>query len=59
VNAINERREFFYATPNEVGDALKSLGVTALEFEELAEALEWRQSESARRSNGRPGWKCL
>jgi hypothetical protein len=48
VNAINERREFFYATPKEVGQALEALGVKALEFEATPEALEWRQSESVR-----------
>lgn len=48
VNAINERREFFYATPEEVGKALEALGVKALEFEATPEALEWRQSESVR-----------
>ena len=54
VNAVNERREFFYATPEEVGAALESLEIKALEFEPTPEALEWRQSESARQSQGRP-----
>lgn len=52
VNAINERREFFYATPEEVGQALEALGVKALEFEATPEALEWRQSESVRGTTG-------
>lgn len=52
VNAVNERREFFYATPEEVGRALEALGVKALEFEVMPEALEWRQSQSVRSASG-------
>lgn len=50
VNLVNLRREFFYATPGEVEAALQELEGSVLEFTELAEALEWRQSETSRRS---------
>ncbi len=49
VNAVNERREFFYATPDEVSAVLASLAISALEFEPIPEAIEWRQSEGMRR----------
>jgi hypothetical protein len=44
VNEVNRRREFFYATPNEVKAHLAELTGELLEFEELPEALEYRQS---------------
>jgi hypothetical protein len=45
VNRINLRREFFYATPHEVLDAVRQLaGETVLEFTEEAEADEFRRS---------------
>jgi hypothetical protein len=46
VNAVNLRREFFYATPEEVKPHLLELGGELLEYEEIAEALEFRQSGS-------------
>lgn len=43
VNKVNLRREFFYASPAEVKEAVKRLvGVTTLEFKEESEASEFR-----------------
>ncbi|WP_040771897.1 DUF4041 domain-containing protein, partial [Rhodopseudomonas sp. B29] len=44
VNTINRRREFFRATPSEVKVHLGELTGELLEFTELPEALEYRQS---------------
>jgi len=44
VNAVNLRREFFYATPEEVKPHLLELRGELLEYEEATEALEFRQS---------------
>jgi stress response protein SCP2 len=45
VNRVNTRREFFYASPHEVVEVVKELvGQTTLEFNEDAEAFEFRQS---------------
>ncbi|GAA3207477.1 DUF4041 domain-containing protein [Oerskovia jenensis] len=44
VNRINLRREFFYATPNEALGHLRDLTGDVLTFEEIPEALEFRQS---------------
>jgi hypothetical protein len=44
VNRVNLRREFFYATPQEVKEHLAELAGELLQFEELPEALEYRQS---------------
>jgi hypothetical protein len=58
VNMVNHRREFFYATPAEVKDLLVELGDThVLEYDDVAEALEWRASEPGRR--GTPGPAAL
>jgi hypothetical protein len=48
VNRVNLRREFFYATPVEVKTHLQALAGDGelLEFAELAEALEFRQSRT-------------
>ncbi|UWX95706.1 DUF4041 domain-containing protein [Arthrobacter zhaoxinii] len=47
VNKVNLRREFFYASPAEVKEAVKRLvGVTTLEFKEESEASEFRLSLS-------------
>ena len=49
VNRINARREFFYATPAEVRDALKDIAGNLLEFTEEPEAEQYRLSlEEAR-----------
>jgi hypothetical protein len=49
VNRVNLRREFFYAKPQEVKQHLKELAGELLQFEELPEALEYRQSIAAAR----------
>ena len=53
VNRINARREFFYATPAEVREALKDIAGNLLEFTEEPEAEQYRLSlEEARTSAG-------
>jgi hypothetical protein len=47
VNRINLRREFFYATPAEVKLHLQELAGELLEYEEIPEALEFRQGSHA------------
>lgn len=49
VNRVNMRREFFYATPHEVREVLASFASSdlLLQFDELAEALEFRASREA------------
>jgi hypothetical protein len=50
VNLVNFHREFFYATPAQVQEALLRIGgQQVLEFTEVAEALEFRASDPARR----------
>jgi hypothetical protein len=44
VNRINTRREFFYATPEEVKAHLLDVAGELLSFDEVPEALEYRQS---------------
>lgn len=48
VNLVNAHREFFYATPHEVKDALLALRGSLLSFTEAPEALEWHQSATIR-----------
>jgi hypothetical protein len=43
VNILNRRREFFRVTPSEVKAHLTELAGELLEFQEVAEALEYRQ----------------
>jgi hypothetical protein len=50
VNLVNPRREFFHATPGEVKALLAELAGELLEFDELPEALEYRQSMAQRAS---------
>jgi hypothetical protein len=51
VNRVNLRREFFYATPEDVLQALEQIaGQHLAEFRSTAEAIEWRQSENLRHS---------
>jgi Domain of unknown function (DUF4041)/T5orf172 domain len=45
VNRVNNRREFFYATPDEVKALLLELTGELLQYDEVAEALEFRQSQ--------------
>lgn len=44
VNAVNQRKEFFFAAPGEVRDVLMEKVGNLLEFSETAEALEYYQS---------------
>ncbi|WP_433649977.1 DUF4041 domain-containing protein [Micromonospora zamorensis] len=44
VNLINQRREFFYATPQEAKEHLLALAGNLLQYDESPEALEYRQS---------------
>lgn len=48
VNVVNMRREFFYATPQEVRALLERADGSLVSYTEDAEAVEWRQSETAR-----------
>jgi hypothetical protein len=50
VNTINQRREFFYATPTEVKALLGKLAGELLQFQEVPEAIEYRQGLNARRA---------
>jgi hypothetical protein len=49
VNLVNMRREFFRVTPAEVRDILTRLDGSIVSWVNEPEALEWRQSETARR----------
>jgi hypothetical protein len=49
VNMVNARREFFYATSQEVKDTLHRLRGSLLQYVDTPEALEWHQSENIRR----------
>jgi hypothetical protein len=50
VNLVNQRREFFFATPAEVREALEIIGgQQLLEFHEIPEATDWRASGGAQR----------
>lgn len=44
LNAVNARKEFFFATPAEVRDVLMDKVGSLLEFSEVGEALEYHQS---------------
>lgn len=48
INLINQRREFFRATPVQVKAHLAELAGELLQFQEVAEALEYRQCISMR-----------
>lgn len=49
VNLVNLRREFFFATPEEVREALEQMDCELVEFVSEPEADEWHQSENARK----------
>lgn len=50
VNLVNHRREFFHATPAEVRDLVVELeNSPVLQYDDVAEAVEWRASEASRR----------
>jgi len=52
VNLVNPRREFFYATPQEVKEVLSQIGgQQLLEFKEYPEAVEWRASGGPERTS--------
>lgn len=52
VNLVNRQREFFYTTPAEVRDVLQELaGEHLVEYVEVAEAPEWRQSGGPERAS--------
>ncbi len=55
VNRINTRREFFYATPDEVKAHLQEAAGELLSFEALPEALEFRQSQNLAAAEANPG----
>lgn len=56
VNQVNRRREFFRVSLAEVQAALKKVGTNhVVEFRELAEAPEWRQSQAQESGNARLG----
>jgi hypothetical protein len=48
VNRVNNRREFFYARPDEVKVILERLDIPMLSYVDDSEALEWRQSQTDR-----------
>jgi hypothetical protein len=54
VNRVNQRREFFYATPEEVKKQLLELTGDLLQYDELPEALEFHQSVSIRTGTPQP-----
>jgi hypothetical protein len=54
VNRINTRREFFYATPEEVKGHLLAVAGELLSFEDTPEALEYRQSQNLIREASGP-----
>jgi hypothetical protein len=59
VNRVNQRREFFYATPHDVKQHLLELAGDLLQYEETPEALEYHQSVTQARetpaSSGKDG----
>jgi hypothetical protein len=48
VNTVNQRREFFYASPSEAKKHLAALAGELLQFTEVPEAIEYRQCMQAR-----------
>jgi hypothetical protein len=52
VNRVNNRREFFYATPHEIKLELLDLAGDLLNYEETPEALEFRQSQTLEGQTG-------
>lgn len=56
VNRVNRRREFFRVSLSEVRAALEKVGTNhVVEFREIAEAPEWRQSQAQQSADDRPG----
>ena len=54
LNLVNLRREFFRARPGEVRDIIARLDASIVEWIDEPEALEWRQSQQARRHENTP-----
>jgi hypothetical protein len=54
LNLVNMRREFFRARPAEVRDILARLDASIVRWVDEPEALEWRQSQQARRQQDAP-----
>jgi hypothetical protein len=52
VNWVNKRREFFYATPAEAKTHLLALSGDLLEYNEVPDAVEYRQSINAAEAAG-------
>lgn len=48
VNMVNNRREFFYASPADLRAVLDTLQLNILSYVEEPEAIEWHQSQTAR-----------
>ncbi len=56
VSRVNRRREFFRVTLAEVRAALEKVGTNhVVEFREVADAPEWRQSQAAQPGNQHAG----
>jgi hypothetical protein len=55
VNRVNERREFFFATPQEVREVLASKVGNLLEFAEQPDAVEFFQSRKYWPADGQTG----
>jgi hypothetical protein len=53
VNVINQRKEFFYASIDEIAEVVRSQ-CGDIELTLVAEAAEFFQSEAHRRANGKP-----
>ena len=53
INMINQRREFFRVAPAEVKELLRECSGELLEFNEVPEAIEYRQCASV------PSWSAL
>ncbi|WP_083927553.1 DUF4041 domain-containing protein [Nocardiopsis prasina] len=52
VNRVNLRREFFYTSPSEVRDLLGSVAGDLIQYEEVPEAVEYRQSTRTAEEGG-------
>jgi|GEM_PF-5235228 len=50
VNRVNQRREFFYATPHQVKEHLLALTGDLQQYDEMPEALEYHQSLAQNRT---------
>lgn len=55
VNKVNARREFFYASAQDVKETLYRMRGTLLQYVDTPEALEWRQSQNIQRGQSVSG----